>query len=96
MVTARKRCRFSRESTFYWGTSNWYSASVKITYIVLCFILLVGFHCGALINDIGSSNWWLVGVDVVFGSQTLLYYFAYASAAIKLKPPKPLPAIPVA
>jgi len=75
---------FTRESSFYWGNRDIFSAAVKYVYIILLSGLLVSFLAATIIADCKSGNRLLTIVDILFAVPTLTFLAAYAIASVSM------------
>ncbi|MGB8770659.1 MAG: hypothetical protein WCC92_13645, partial [Candidatus Korobacteraceae bacterium] len=75
---------FTRESSFYWGSRDRFSAAVKYVYITLLSGLLVSFLAATIIGDLKTGKTLLTVVDIVFAVPTLIFLTAYAIASVSM------------
>jgi hypothetical protein len=75
---------FTRESSFYWGNRDIFSAAVKYVYIILLSGLLLIFLVATIVADWSSGNWVLAAVDILFAIPTLTFLAAYAIASVSM------------
>lgn len=75
---------FTREGRFYQRARSPFQRQIGLAYITMLGVLLVSFLGARIYADLSVGPYWLVGVDVILATPTLLFFLAYAYVSSKV------------